>query len=187
MSIRLLFASAVMLMLVACQAAGPNRAGQATGTAGAAEEITVTPLGKPGADAPAEETAEATATPEKGAEPTMDAEALAPAEAAAEDAAAPEPASADEPAAEAPAVPEVLKSPDQIACEKKGGAYANAGSSGGKVCVKLTRDGGKSCDREGDCEGLCLARSRTCSPFTPVFGCQEILQQDGYQVTQCTE
>lgn len=81
--------------------------------------------------------------------------------------------------------PEPPKSPSQIACEKKGGRFAKAGNSTTFVCVRETRDGGKACRRETDCEGLCLARSRSCSPITPVLGCQEILTQDGLRVTQC--
>ena len=89
--------------------------------------------------------------------------------------------------AAAPPPQEPVKSASQIACEKKGGRFANAGNSTTFVCVRETRDGGKSCSRETDCEGLCLARSRSCSPITPVLGCQEILTQDGIRVTQCVE
>ena len=90
-------------------------------------------------------------------------------------------------AAAAPPPPAPLKSASQIACEKKGGRFAKAGNSTTFVCVRETRDGGKACRRETDCEGLCLARSRSCSPITPVLGCQEILTQDGLRVTQCVE
>ena len=84
-----------------------------------------------------------------------------------------------------PPPPEPVKSPSQIACEKKGGRFAKAGNSTPVVCVRETRDGGKSCRRETDCEGLCLARSRSCSPITPVLGCQESLTRDGLRVTEC--
>ena len=85
----------------------------------------------------------------------------------------------------APPPPEAVKSPSQIVCEKKGGRFAKAGNSTPVVCVRETRDGGKSCRRETDCEGLCLARSRSCSPITPVLGCQESLTRDGLRVTEC--
>ena len=57
------------------------------------------------------------------------------------------------------------------------------------VCALLvrTRDGGKSCKRERDCEGLCLARSRTCAPIQPLFGCNDILQDNGVMVTLCID
>ena len=85
----------------------------------------------------------------------------------------------------APPPPEPLKSPSQIACEKTGGRFAKAGNSTTFVCARETCVGGKSCRRETDCEGLCLARSRSCSPITPVLGCQESLTQDGLRVTKC--
>jgi hypothetical protein len=90
---------------------------------------------------------------------------------------------ADTPATPPP--PEPVKSPSQIVCEKKGGRFAKAGNATPVVCVRETRDGGKSCRRETDCEGLCLARSRSCSPITPVLGCQESLTRDGLRVTEC--
>jgi hypothetical protein len=85
----------------------------------------------------------------------------------------------------APPPPEPLKSPSQIACEKTGGRFAKAGNSTTFVCARETRVGGKSCRRETDCEGLCLARSRSCSPITPVLGCQESPTQDGLRMTKC--
>ena len=85
----------------------------------------------------------------------------------------------------APPPPEPLRSPSQIACEKKGGRFAKAGNSTTFVCAREMRVGGKSCRRETDIEGLCLARSRSCSPITPVLGCQESLTQDGLRVTEC--
>jgi hypothetical protein len=87
----------------------------------------------------------------------------------------------------APPPPEPLKSPSQIACEKTGGRFAKAGNSTNFVCARETRVGGKSRRRETDCQGLCLARSRSCSPITPVLGCQESLTQDGLRVTECVE
>ena len=85
----------------------------------------------------------------------------------------------------APPPPEPLKSPSQIACENKGGRFAKAGNSTTFVCAREMRVGGKSCRRETDCEGLCLARSRSCSPITPVLGCQESPTQDGLRMTKC--
>lgn len=87
--------------------------------------------------------------------------------------------------------PEVVEkpplSPEELACIKKGGTWSGAGASGAKTCVKLTRDGGKSCKREKDCEGYCLAKSKTCAPVTPMFGCNEIVQDNGMVVTLCID
>ena len=95
----------------------------------------------------------------------------------------------------APAVPEAteevapapLASPEEARCLKTGGTWASAGQSGAKACVTLTRDGGKACTRQSQCEGYCLARSGTCAPITPMFGCNDILQDDGREVTLCLD
>lgn len=83
-------------------------------------------------------------------------------------------------------VPEIEKSPPQIACEKKKGNWVKAGSVL-FACVYNTKDSGKSCKRGTQCEGDCLARSGTCAPFRPLLGCNEILQDDGTRATQCLE
>ena len=89
-------------------------------------------------------------------------------------------ASPDAPAVEA-------KTPLQIACERRGGRWATAGKAGSKACVNPTRDGGQQCTRETDCDGLCLARSGSCAPVKPMFGCNDILQADGRRVTLCID
>ena len=97
----------------------------------------------------------------------------------------PEVAKAETPADEAETAPP--KSAPQLACEAGGGLWSEAGKKGVKTCVQRTRDAGKSCKREGDCQGFCLARSRSCAPVTPLFGCNDILQADGRQVTLCID
>ncbi|MCB6178359.1 hypothetical protein LHP98_09480 [Rhodobacter sp. Har01] len=86
----------------------------------------------------------------------------------------------------AEAVPEVEKSAAQVACEKKKGVWAKAGD-GARACVTYTRDGGKSCDSGKDCDGDCLARSRSCAPYKPLFGCNEILDDGGRRTTLCLD
>lgn len=105
---------------------------------------------------------------------------------------APQPKPAAPPAAASPPEttpppPEPPKSAQQTACERKGGRYAAAGASGARACVSPTRDAGKRCARETDCEGLCLARSQSCAPIKPLFGCNDILQADGRPVTLCVD
>jgi hypothetical protein len=93
-----------------------------------------------------------------------------------------------EPTAEpAPEIPAALKSPSQIACEDDDGTWARAGDGGGMACVYQTRDGGKRCDSKDDCEGECLARSRSCSPIQPLFGCNAVLLDTGAEVTLCLD
>ena len=77
-------------------------------------------------------------------------------------------------------------SPEEAACRKDGGQWSKVGK-GGRACLKATRDGGKSCTRGTQCEGLCLARSGSCAPIAPMFGCNEILQDDGQRVTLCID
>jgi hypothetical protein len=86
----------------------------------------------------------------------------------------------------APAVPEAAKTPGQIACERKKGIWSKAGK-GGFSCISKTRDAGKECRAAKDCEGLCLARSGTCAPFKPLFGCNEILDDMGRRMTLCID
>ncbi len=86
----------------------------------------------------------------------------------------------------APAVPEAAKSPAQIACERKKGLWSKAGK-GGFACVSKTRDSGKECRNAKQCEGECLARSGTCAPIKPLFGCNEILDDMGRRTTLCID
>lgn len=83
-------------------------------------------------------------------------------------------------------IPPALRT-SQAACERDGGRFAPR--SGGRVydCLRITRDAGQSCRRAGDCEGLCLARSGSCAPFTPLLGCHEVLDSGGGRMTQCIE
>jgi hypothetical protein len=77
-------------------------------------------------------------------------------------------------------------SPEEAACRKKGGQWSKVGK-GGQTCVQRTRDAGKACTKASQCEGLCLARSGTCAPINPLFGCNDILQNDGSRVTLCID
>lgn len=114
--------------------------------------------------------------------------------AAAEGAAAPAPeAAAPEPAPEPTAEPiaEPAPGPDMLAdqrrlCERAGGQLAPRGR-GIYACVRQTRDAGRACAAARDCEGLCLARSGTCAPLAPLFGCQEVFTLPGRRETLCTE
>lgn len=100
------------------------------------------------------------------------------------DLASPEPVG---PQSDAPDAPQKPKSAEQTLCEKTGGQWSVAGQSGAYSCVKPTRDGGKLCTQQGDCQGMCLARSGTCAPFMPLFGCNEVLEKDGRRVTLCID
>ena len=62
-----------------------------------------------------------------------------------------------------------------------------AGESDAAFRFRQTRDAGKTCRRQTDCETECLARSRTCAPITPLFGCNPVLQADGREVNLCID
>ncbi|MEO5613978.1 MAG: hypothetical protein ABIR04_03495 [Cypionkella sp.] len=102
----------------------------------------------------------------------------------------PDPATVDPAATALPPVAEAparVLGPEELACVKKGGQWAVAGKAGGMSCVRMMHDAGKSCHRKSDCEGDCLARSNTCAPIAPLFGCNEILQANGVMVTLCID
>jgi hypothetical protein len=115
-------------------------------------------------DAPTDET-------EIAADPDATAEPEAPAEAAV----------AEEPEVVDPA----LLTPEAIACNRRGGVWTKIGSGEARACVKRTRDAGKQCDADRDCQGQCLARSGTCAPVDPLYGCNDVLQDDGRRMTLC--
>jgi hypothetical protein len=172
-------------LLSACQLGGGQTAlpDDVTPNAVAGDAIEVTALDAP----PATD-----AAPEADAAPA-EAEATAPAQAdpATPDVASdPEPEPVAEPAPQpdlSDPVPETAKSDQQRACEKKGGKWAKTGKGNFRICVYETKDANKQCTRESDCDGVCLARSGTCSPFKPLIGCNEILQDNGARVTLCIE
>lgn len=76
-------------------------------------------------------------------------------------------------------------SAQEAACLKQGRLWVRAGETSVFACVRKTRDSGKQCTRGTECDGLCLARSRTCAPFVPLLGCHDILQDDGSPTRLC--
>ena len=152
-------------LLAGCQETGADRGPLA------ADAISVTSL-----DGPVAADAAETATEVAGQRPRPRPET----------AFAPEAISTPEPLP-APTEPEAPKSAAQLLCEKAGGQWTVAGATGANLCVKPTRDGGTVCRKEGDCDGQCLARSGTCAPFAPLFGCNEVLDKDGRRMTLCLE
>ena len=155
-------------LLVACQTTTPVGAPLST------DEISVTALDAPDGAAPA--TGATPPHPKPRPDTLAEPDALAKPDALAEPTV--------EPVASEPEAP---RSPAQLLCERSGGQWAVAGETGANICVSPTRDGGKLCRKKGDCQGLCLARSGTCAPFTPLFGCNDVLEKDGRRVTLCID
>jgi len=158
---------AAAVLLSACQLALPGKVPEAP----AVNPITTGQISVTALDAPAGQTGPVAAAPEQPA--------------AAQPAATP--AVDPEPVAAPPPPPAPPKSKSQIACEKGNGNWVAAGKTGTMTCQTPLRDGGKQCSRDGDCEGECLARSRSCAPYAPLFGCNEVLQDNGQRVTLCIE
>ncbi len=75
----------------------------------------------------------------------------------------------------------------ELACVADGGRWGAGVREGTMVCYRTTRDGGEMCAASTDCEGSCLARSRTCAPVTPLLGCHEVLGSAGGRTTLCLE
>ncbi len=76
---------------------------------------------------------------------------------------------------------------ERASCVEKGGRFGAGGTAGSFLCYMKTRDANKSCTRASDCDGLCLARSRTCAPIKPLFGCNDVLAENGALSTVCIE
>lgn len=169
---------ALTLLLSACVAGGQGGDGDKPSplTGGT---VTVTSLDAPAAGTPTATEAPATTTP-AGSQPQP---ATPPALTANPEAAT----AAQEATEETPPENAPPKSEAQLACEADGGTWGRAGMSLAQTCFRPTRDGGKSCRKESDCSTLCLARSRTCAPVTPLFGCHPILQADGREVNLCLD
>jgi hypothetical protein len=72
-------------------------------------------------------------------------------------------------------------------CEADGGRWGAGGRSGAFVCYRQTPDANQYCRSANDCEGMRLARSNTCTPVTPFFGCHEILNSAGVPQTICID
>lgn len=180
---RRLTALALMLALPWLAACLPGGAAQEP-VGQPVEAISVTPLADPGAT---EAVAASAGAPDASAGTEIDA-AL---DAAPPSDTAPETEAVDAPATDAvpaeAAVPATPPSPEQLVCEARGGRFVRAGDSGLMACVQTMRDAGQQCRRASDCDGECLARSGTCAPFAPLFGCHEILQDNGARVTQCLD
>ncbi|RRH78407.1 hypothetical protein [Falsigemmobacter faecalis] len=75
----------------------------------------------------------------------------------------------------------------EVACTRTGGEFLKAAGGKARVCVQLHKDSGKQCRAALDCEGECLARSGTCAPASPLFGCHEILMENGVRAKQCRD
>lgn len=72
-------------------------------------------------------------------------------------------------------------------CLAQGGRVGFGGLVPDEVCFRPTRDAGKACTRASDCEGLCLADTRSCSAEGPMFGCFSFLDENGQAQDICVD
>ena len=93
---------------------------------------------------------------------------------------------ADEPVTAGQFGPDLV-SRAEAQCSARGGRWGQGGLSGGFVCYERTRDADRACSASTECDGMCLARSRTCSPVKPLFGCHEVLTRLGARATLCID
>lgn len=185
---RRLFLPLLLASLAACTLSLPAGKGESPAPAALIPgTVEVTSL-----DAPSPAAAQAEAAPESlpSAPPSASGAASAPAAAPPPTLRPqPRPTTTGAPPATEPATAQASPpaSPEQLACEAKGGIWSKTGASPLRTCLQPTRDAGKSCRKESDCDGLCLARSRTCAPVKPLFGCNPILQDDGSEAVLCID
>ena len=82
--------------------------------------------------------------------------------------------------------PNILEE-QQRSCERQGGRWGLRAGNSLYVCYLPMSDANQPCDSADDCDGLCLARSRTCSPIKPFLGCHEVLTEAGLPATLCVD
>lgn len=75
----------------------------------------------------------------------------------------------------------------KTACERRGGQFLPWGKTSAFACFTTPKDAGKACRTSDDCSTVCLARSLTCAPVTPLYGCNEIITGGGLRVNECVE
>ena len=90
---------------------------------------------------------------------------------------------------EAPPAPAagLLSDAERADCLAHGGRVGRGGIVPDEVCFRPTPDAGASCQKAGDCTGMCMAETKTCAKVTPQFGCMEILDETGRSVGLCVD
>lgn len=82
--------------------------------------------------------------------------------------------------------PDLLKI-QREACERDRGRWGLSANKVTYVCYRTLDDANQHCSKSSDCDGLCLARSQSCSPIEPFYGCHEVLSDSGFPQTLCIE
>ncbi|MEM0935570.1 MAG: hypothetical protein AAF646_05940 [Pseudomonadota bacterium] len=74
----------------------------------------------------------------------------------------------------------------EAACAEAGGTFGPPPGGGNvQICTRTPADANTPCSTALDCEGACLARSRTCSPIVPLLGCNDVILSNGVEANVC--
>ncbi len=71
-------------------------------------------------------------------------------------------------------------------CAREGGKGI-IGGFGQPACEKQAPDAGQACTQDSDCEGFCMAETKTCTPQNPMFGCFATLPSPGKEAMVCVD
>ncbi|VDC27300.1 hypothetical protein [Pseudogemmobacter humi] len=80
-----------------------------------------------------------------------------------------------------------LSPAERAECLAAGGSVGRGGLLPDEICFRPLKDAGKVCTKATDCEGVCLASTRTCSKVEPMSGCYELLDGQGRQLAICVD
>lgn len=72
-------------------------------------------------------------------------------------------------------------------CTARGGNFGSGSKGDVNICYVTPKDANQPCSQASDCEGQCLARSRTCAPVIPLLGCNEVLLNGGQVAELCLD
>lgn len=80
----------------------------------------------------------------------------------------------------------------EAACVDQGGSFGRIPGTPEdapdvRICYREPADANTPCRTANDCEGACLARSRTCAPVIPLLGCNDVLTSAGVEVELCVD
>lgn len=80
-----------------------------------------------------------------------------------------------------------LSAAERADCLDHGGSVVMGGLATAEICLRPTQDAGKACTKASDCSGACMADTMTCSKVTPLFGCYEVMMEDGQKAGLCVD
>jgi len=71
-------------------------------------------------------------------------------------------------------------------CLEAGGTWGRGGILALEQCFPHYSDAGKSCKRESDCQGMCMADTRSCAASFS-YGCLSYLNNEGVAEEMCID